>query len=86
MIEIVWTPQAQTDLEEISDYIAIENVSAALKLVEEVERKVGRLEHYPESARRVPELSGALHIYREIIVRIRAEINLQNSRSDLSQI
>jgi toxin ParE1/3/4 len=69
MSEVIWTPQAEMDLEEIADYIAVENSQAALKLIEEIEKKVNRLKDHPESGRKVPELSGALHLYREVIVR-----------------
>lgn len=69
MIEVIWSSQAQKDLDEIADYIALKNPGAALKLIEEIEKKVERLGSHPESGRKVPELSKDLHIYREIIVK-----------------
>ena len=69
MTEVVWTAHALKDLEKISDYITTSNVQSAVKLIEEIEMKVGRLEAAPESGRKVPEFSDALHVYREVIVK-----------------
>lgn len=67
MVEIIWTESALLDLEEIAEYIAIDKYSAAQKLVKKVFSTVERLELFPESSRKPPELKG--YRYREIIVK-----------------
>ena len=67
MVEIIWTKPADNDLEEIADYIALDKVSAAIKLVDKVIEKVGRLAEFPESGRVLPEFENTK--YREIIVK-----------------
>ena len=57
MAEIVWTKPALDDLNEIAEYIALDKVSAAQKLVEKVFSAVERLEQFPESGRYPPELN-----------------------------
>ncbi|MCF6344982.1 MAG: type II toxin-antitoxin system RelE/ParE family toxin [Thiomicrorhabdus sp.] len=66
MAKIIWTSPALDDLNDIAEYIAVSNVSAAKKLVQTVFDKVDRLENLPESGRKPPELSNLN--YREIIV------------------
>ena len=66
MVEIIWTESALQDLNEIAEYIAIENIIAAEQLVDTVFKKVERLEQFPDSGRTPPELP---HLsYREVIV------------------
>lgn len=66
MAEIIWTEPALSDLNDIAEYIALENVFAAKQLVQTVFAKVERLEAFPESGRIPPELE---HLsYREIVV------------------
>ena len=67
MAEIIWTKPADKDLEEIADYIAIDKVSAAVKLIDKILEKVGRLADFPESGRILPEFENSK--YREIIVK-----------------
>lgn len=66
MAEIIWTEPALSDLDDIAEYIALDNVVAARQLVQTVFANVERLETFPESGRPPPELeySG----YREVIV------------------
>jgi len=45
--QISITEAAEKDLVEIVDYIAEDNPSAALKLVEEIEQNISRLEDFP---------------------------------------
>jgi len=66
MAQIVWTDPALSDLTEISDYIALDNLSAAQELVKKVFRNIEHLEQFPESGRIPPELTHSL--YRELIV------------------
>lgn len=67
MAEIVWTEPALSDLNDIAEYIALENTAAAKSLVQAIFAKVERLETFPESGRIPPELE---HLtYCEIIVK-----------------
>ena len=66
MAEITWTEPALSDLNDIAEYIALENVVAAKQLVQTVFTQVERLQAFPESGRIPPELE---HLsYREIVV------------------
>lgn len=65
MAEIIWTEPALSDLNDIAEYIALENLVAAKHLVQTVFAKVERLETFPESGRIPPELE---HLsYREVV-------------------
>ncbi|HEB86813.1 MAG TPA: type II toxin-antitoxin system RelE/ParE family toxin [Gammaproteobacteria bacterium] len=66
MAQIIWTEPALSDLNEIAEYVALDNIAAAQDLVEEVFAKVERLEQFPKSGRVPPELKGSR--YREVIV------------------
>jgi len=66
MARLIWTEPALLDLNEIAEYIALDDFSAAKKLVEKIFERVERLELFPESGRQPPELKGLP--YREIIV------------------
>ncbi|CUB02273.1 type II toxin-antitoxin system RelE/ParE family toxin [Marinomonas fungiae] len=66
MAQIVWTDPALSDLNDVSEYIALQNESAAKALVQRVFAKVERLADFPESGRIPPELE---HLsYREVVV------------------
>ncbi len=66
MAEIIWTEPALSDLNDIAEYIALENVVAAKQLVQTIFSKVERLQTFPESGRILPELE---HLsYREVVV------------------
>ena len=66
MAEIIWAEPALSDLNDIAEYIALENVVAAKQLVQTIFSKVERLEVFPESGRIPPELE---HLnYREVVV------------------
>jgi toxin ParE1/3/4 len=66
MAQIIWTEPAFTDLNEIAEYIALDKVEAARRLVEQVFKSVGQLEQFPELGRKPPELEDSN--YREIII------------------
>ena len=66
MAQIIWTEPALTDLSEIAEYIALDKISAAQRLVGHVFSSVERLEMFPESGRVPPELEQSK--YREVIV------------------
>ena len=66
MAEIVWTSPALDDLNDIAEYIALSNLSAAKKLIKKVFDKISRLENHPESGKRPQELINLN--YREVNV------------------
>lgn len=66
MAQIIWTEPALTDLEAIAEYIAIDKPNAAIELVKKVFSSTKRLEQFPESGRKPPELQKSR--YLEIIV------------------
>jgi toxin ParE1/3/4 len=66
MVSVIWTEPALDQLNDIAEYIAFENPGAARGLVASVFDKVGRLEHFPQSGRKPPELPDT--DYREILV------------------
>ena len=66
MAEIIWTEPALSDLNDIAEYIALENIVAAKQLVQTIFSKVERLQTFPESGRIPLELE---HLsYREVVV------------------
>ncbi len=66
MARIIWTDPALKNLDEIAEYIALENPGAAQRLVRRVFTRVERLALFPESGRIPPELAESR--YREIII------------------
>lgn len=66
MAQIVWTEPALQDLNEIAEFIALDKISAANKLVQKVFSKTERLERFPKSGRKTPELENSR--YLELIV------------------
>ncbi|MEZ9553540.1 type II toxin-antitoxin system RelE/ParE family toxin [Vibrio splendidus] len=66
MAEVIWSEPALSDLNDIAEYIALENLVAAKQLVQNVFDKVERLVDFPESGRLPPELE--LLNYREVVV------------------
>jgi len=66
MAQIIWTEPALSDLDDIAGYIALDNFTAAEKLVRRVFSNVERLEPFPKSGRTPPELRDSL--CREIVV------------------
>ena len=66
MAQIIWTEPALSDLDAIAEYIAIDKPSAATNLVQKVFSSTERLEQFPESGRKPPELKRSR--YLEVIV------------------
>lgn len=66
MVRIVWTDSALDDLDEIAEYIALDKIGAAKKLVKDIFSKVDLLAGQPELGRTPPELEG--ENYRELVV------------------
>ncbi len=56
MAEVIWTAPAMRDLQEIAEYIALDNLEAARTLVRRVERHVARLARFPRLGSSIPEL------------------------------
>jgi toxin ParE1/3/4 len=66
MAGLIWTEPALNDLNNIAEYIALDNLDAAKRLVKDIFHTVDILEELPESGRCPPELKGTQ--YREKIV------------------
>lgn len=66
MAQVIWTEPALQDLNEIAEFIALDKISAANKLVEKVFSSVERLDKFPKSGRKPPELENSR--YLELIV------------------
>ncbi len=66
MARLIWSEPALRDLEEIAEYIALDNRSAAYRYVRKVFSAVERLKRYPDSGRKPEELPATP--YREVIV------------------
>lgn len=67
MARIIWTEPALQELDEIADYISLDNPAAAKKLVRQAFASVERLSEHPESGKKVEELEAAA-VYREIVL------------------
>lgn len=66
MADVIWTEPAVSDLNDIAEYIALENLPAAKHLIKTIFTKVERLAIFPESDRTPPELE---HLnYREVVI------------------
>ena len=67
---VLWTDAAQSDLNEIAQFIAAESLDNALAVIDRLERRCSTLERLPERGRVVPELKAVdILIYRELIVK-----------------
>ena len=55
-MKVIWSPLSLDRVTEIAKYIAEENKSAAIELVEHLFSRVDQLGKYPESGQVVPEL------------------------------
>ncbi len=56
MAQVIWTEPALLDINEIAEYIALDKLDAVSHLVQTVFSKTERLEEFPESGRKPPEL------------------------------
>lgn len=61
------TQIAESDIQEIFDYIARDKKAAAIKWVEEIERQIISLESFPLRCRIIPEAKELGEKYRHII-------------------
>ena len=65
MAQLTWTEPALSDLQEIAEYIALENATAARILIRRIFAAVERLQQHPRSGKIPPELAGSR--YREVV-------------------
>jgi len=66
MAKVVWTEPALQDLNEIAEYIALDKVDAAKKLVQKIFSATDKLEDFPNIGRKPPELRKTK--YLELVV------------------
>jgi len=66
MAQVIWTEPALQDLNEIAEYIALDKINAANKLVQKIFTKTDQLAQFQNSGRKPPELNNSR--YLEIIV------------------
>ncbi len=66
--DVIWTKNAQYDLESIIEYIKTDSINTAKKIFFEIKKECDNLYYFPKRKRIVPELQqiGILK-YREII-------------------
>ena len=64
-MNVIWTEPALQELDEIADYISLDNPSAAKKLVQQVFERVELLSRHPESGKKVNVFP--VSVYREIV-------------------
>jgi toxin ParE1/3/4 len=55
-MKLIWSPLSIQRVQEISDYIAEDNIGAANKWIDDIFEKVGILKSSPEIGRIVPEI------------------------------
>ncbi len=66
MARLIWAAPALTDVNEIAEYIALDDRTAATRYVRKVFDTVDRLKQFPNSGRRPEELPDSR--YREVVV------------------
>lgn len=66
MAQLIWTEPALLNLDEVAEYIALDDPLAASNYVQKIFDRVERLTLYPNSGKRPRELLRTL--YREIVV------------------
>jgi len=66
MARLIWTEPALLDLDEIAEYIALDDPLAASRYVQRAFDRVERLEAHPRSGKRPPEIQRSP--YREVVV------------------
>ena len=80
--EVIWTKNAQFDLESIIEYIKIDSITIAKKIFFEIKKECENLHYFPERKRVVPELQQiGISKYREIIYeKYRIIFKIDNSK------
>jgi len=67
MARLIWTEPALQDLEQIADYIALDDESAAKRLVQKVFKQAELLEEFPEMCPQPHDLPDT--VYRHLIIK-----------------
>ena len=67
MAQVIWTEPALEELDEIADYISLDDPAAAKRLVRKVFRRIGQLREFPELGPCPKELRGTE--YRHLVVK-----------------
>ena len=65
MARLIWTEPALQELDEIADYISLDNPTAAKKLVRDVFDRIDHLIQFPESGKLAVEFE--VSVYRGIV-------------------
>lgn len=66
MARVIWTEPALQDLDQIADYISLDNPPAAKNLVRKAFDRVEQLNQHPKLGKSVQELDES--VYRELVV------------------
>ena len=66
MARILWSNEARRDIRAIAEYFENESAAYAMSIVRTLYNAVGRLEQFPQSGRKVPEIANGL--FREVII------------------
>jgi len=64
---IEWSPLSLQRINEISEYIAQDNIEAAIKWIKTIIDAIEKLNNFPEIGRKVPEIDRSN--FREIIIK-----------------
>lgn len=66
MARIIWTEPALLELDEIADYISLDDPQAAKKLVRKAFKRIEHLADHPKSGKLVEEFENS--VYREVVL------------------
>lgn len=66
MAQVIWTEPALQDLDQIADYISLDNPATAKSLVRKTFQRVERLNQHPKLRKSVQELDES--VYRELVI------------------
>ena len=80
--EVIWTKNAQFDLETIIEYIKVDSINIAKKVFLEIKSRCENLYYSPQRKRIVPELQQiGINKYREVIYkRWRIVFKIENEK------
>lgn len=66
MARIIWTEPALLELDEIADYISLDDPQAAKKLIRKAFKRIEHLADHPESGKLVEEFENS--VYCEVVL------------------
>ena len=66
MVEVIWTEPALNDVDEVIEYIALQNPKAAKELAQNIFNKIERLALFPHSGK-IPEELQMLN-FKEVVI------------------